>query len=253
MILMSYFNRPILVKNALNSILLANEHHQNWELLFGDDGSKIAGKPIVEEILKDHLQKITFAQSGMTFDQKIANGLVLGKYCNEAIKKSNADIAIMLCDDDQIHPNYLKNLDEFFDNNPQIMYCYSKIHIYNPLLQDMKQISNLAERYNKWNAPINPANKVDASQVAWRLDCCKKNNAWFVESTKLTSDKPWIKDTDKSFFENLYEKCGDCFPTSFVSQYKAIHDYQLLWHKSGTESDLRIYNQKIEELAGVVF
>jgi len=32
LILMSYYNRPIIVENALNSILRANEHHQDWHL-----------------------------------------------------------------------------------------------------------------------------------------------------------------------------------------------------------------------------
>ena len=112
LILCSYYQRPKLVRNALSSILAANEHHQDWELAFGDDGSIIPGKPIVEEVLKDHLDKIRIVESGMNLEDKLKHGLVLGRMANEAISLSSADIAIILCDDDELHPEYLKNISE---------------------------------------------------------------------------------------------------------------------------------------------
>jgi uncharacterized CHY-type Zn-finger protein len=253
LILMSYYQRPILVRNALQSILKANEHHSDWELVFGDDGSEIPGKPIVEEVLKDHLHKVQCIHTQMSLEDKLNFGLTVGKHANEAIRSSSAEIGIMLCDDDELHPMYLKNLSNFFIANPDTLYAYSKVHIYNPLLQKSEDISGLNCTYNQWRDPINPAGKVDASQVAWRLDCCKKYEAWFSETTKLTEHMPWIKDTDRSFFENLYSKCGLCTPTGFVGQYKGIHDYQLLWHKKACADDLRSYNKMIQQLAGVKF
>src|SRR4051812_40636900 len=96
LILMSYFNRPLLLKNALNSILKADEHHSNWELAFADDNSKIPGRPIVEEILKEHLKKIRFFNTGMSLADKLKDGICLGKYGNIAIRESAADVAIIL-------------------------------------------------------------------------------------------------------------------------------------------------------------
>jgi hypothetical protein len=252
-ILMSFFNRPLLVRNALKSILHADEYHADWRLTFGDDGSKTPGKPIVEEILKDHLHKVTFVHTGMTFQDKIEKGLTLGAHCNEAIKNSDADVGIMFCDDDELHPLYLKNLSEYFIKNPNVLYCHSLLCLFNPLVQESSSLNNLQNKYNDWTGPISPANKVDASQVAWRLDCCKKHGAWFADSTKCVSGKPWTKDTDKSFFENLYEKCGPCHPTGFVSQYKGVHDYQLLWHKNVGVEGLRAYDRMTRELGGVKF
>lgn len=95
--------------------------------------------------------------------------------------------------------------------------------------------------------------KVDASQVAWRLSCCKKHNAWFSESTKLIKNKPWVVDTDRSFFENLFDKCGPCCPTNTFCQFKGIHDYQLLWHKNATEESLIAYDNTCRQLAGEKF
>ena len=250
---MSYYQRPKLVQNALNSILKANEHHSNWELGFLDDNSKIPGRPIVEEILKDHLDKVTFVQSNMTLNQKLDQGLMLGKFANEHIAGSNADIAFILCDDDEITSTYMKGLDEFFTRHSEVLYCYSKVHLYNPLFQDSSSVNNVSGKYNSWNVPINPVNRVDASQVAWRLDCCKVHGAWFQESTQFVPEKPWTKDTDKSFFENLYEKCGDCYPSGLIGQYKGVHDYQLLWHKNVPASSLSKYDQVLQKLGGVEF
>lgn len=253
LILLSYYQRPLLVRNALNSILKANKYHQNWELVFGDDGSTIPGQPIVEEILKDHLEQVTFINSRLTFEEKSKQGLVLGKYANEVIDHSNADVGIMLCDDDELHPLYLKNLSEYFTNHGEALHCYSKIHLYNPLFQKSEDVDGLMSKFNQWSGKINPVSKVDASQVAWRLICCKHYNAWFAESTNFVEHMPWAKDTDGGFFKNLYEKCGECWPTEFVSQYKGIHDYQLVWHKKTCANGLKHYNDMIEELAGVIF
>ena len=250
---MSYYQRPKLVRNALNSILKANEYHQDWELTFGDDGSKIPGAPIVEEILKDHLDKVTIMNSGMSFEEKLNQGITLGRMANEGIVKSNADIAFILCDDDEIYPTYMKELSSFFETNTDVLYCYSKVHLYNPLLQKSDSVDNVTGKYNQWSGPINPVNKVDSSQVAWRLECCKKFGAWFQDSTLFVPEKPWTKDTDKSFFENLYEKCGDCHPSGLIAQYKGIHDYQLLWHKNVPASSLISYEETIQKLGGVEF
>jgi hypothetical protein len=255
LILMSYYNRPILVRNALQSILRANEYHQDWELAFGDDASEIPGRPIVEEVLKGHLDKVvTFVRNESTFEDKIREGLVLGKMANKAMAESDADIALILCDDDELHPKYLKKLSDFFTAYPGIMYCYSYVKIFNPLLQKSSDVQGRGgHRFNKWTEPIDPVNKVDASQVAWRLSCCKELDAWFGESTRGVQGKPWVLDTDKSLFKNLYEKCGPCYPTGFVGQFKGVHDYQLLWNKNASSASLWAYDKMCKELGGVEF
>lgn len=252
LILMSYYNRPKLVRNTLTSILKASEKHDDWCLSLADDGSDVPVKPIVEEILAGHMHKVVVIETKATLEDKLERGLSLGGLANREMKASDAGAAIMLCDDDELHPDYLKNLSDYFDGN-DVLYCYSKIHLFNPLYQKTGSVNNLTNKYNQWSAPINPANRVDASQVAWRLKCCKEMGAWFSESTASVPGKPWVKDTDKSFFENLFDKCGPCHPTRFVSQYKGVHDYQLLWHKNTGPDGLRNYNEVIRELAGVLF
>ena len=250
---MSYFNRPILLRKAVESIVEANQFHPDWHLAFADDGSKIPGRPIAEEVLGSLVSKVDFVQTNMTFDDKIEKGLVLGKLANEAILDSDADIGIMLCDDDRLYPDYLKKLSDFFEASPFVHYCYSKVLVANPLKGYDMRTGWVEHRYNGNTEPINPVGKVDASQVAWRLDCCKKHGAWFADSTLEVPGKPWVRDTDKAFFQNLYNHCGLCYPTDFYAQYKGVHDYQLLWHKDAGDAFLRWYNDLLIENAGVLF
>lgn len=249
LILSAYYNRPKLVLNMLNSIVKANEHHQNWHLVFGDDGSHIPGKPIVVEALKDHLDRVTFIESNLTFEDKAKQGLLLGRYANEVMDKSDADVAIMLCDDDALYPTYLRDLSKFYIDHPEVLYAYSYVHLFNPLFQPPDGIDNATGKFNQWHCPIDPVGKVDASQVSWRLDCFKKFGARFAETTKRVDGKPWENDTDRSFFESLVSKCGLCHPTHLIGQYKAIHDYQLVWHKKNPAE----FNEICNRLAGEVF
>lgn len=241
---MPYYNRPKMLRNCLQSVLKANEHHTNWHLAFGDDGSSVPGKPIVEEILKDHLDKIYFFESGVTLEEKLINGLKMGSYANMAIRdhEHKSQIGIILCDDDLLHPLYLKNLNDFFEQKKDIPYCYSKIELFNP---NKGSQSIQLGRWNNCEGPINPVNNLDSSQVAWRLKCNFEYDAWFEEGTKH-GDQPMILSTDALYFKNLYDKCGICYPTGFVSQYKAIHDAQMLWHNKGGRSKMLAYIQQLD-------
>lgn len=49
LILSSYYNRPILVERMLDSILVANQYHTDWELAILDDNSPIPLEPIIQK------------------------------------------------------------------------------------------------------------------------------------------------------------------------------------------------------------
>ena len=255
LILLTYFNRPKLVVNAINSIIEANKLHQNWQLVVGDDNSKIPAEPIVKDILKNInlINPVIYIRSKATIDQKIKEGITIGKYANSTLRESDADYAIILCDDDELHPVYLYNLNDFFNNHNDILYCYSDLILYNPLLQRSCDAELVHNKYNVYKEPINCAGKVDASQVAWRLSCNKVHNAWFAETTGIDIKRPWMINTDQYFFEQLHDKCGFGHYTGFFSQYKGIHDYQLLWYKDSGIKGLVKYNDKIEKLGGIKF
>ena len=113
LILLAYFNRPKMVRFALESIKM--QSYKNWELVFVDDGSDIPGRPIVEEILRDDLDKIKFYNTNHSVKDKInQGGSIFGYYWTQAMYESNADISIMLCDDDGIFPDALENLSNYY-------------------------------------------------------------------------------------------------------------------------------------------
>ena len=160
LILASYFNRPLLVRNALMSVLRANDKHKWWHLAFGDDGSEIPGEPIVRDILRDHLDKVSFYNTGMGIKEKLEKGITIGKMANEALAYTDCQVWITLCDDDELHPDYLKNLSDFFLKNKKVRWCWSKIHVYNPLTQS-SDAGSLDNSYNCHDGAVEPYKKLD--------------------------------------------------------------------------------------------
>jgi glycosyltransferase involved in cell wall biosynthesis len=228
-ILLFYFERPNMVRNALRSIVKADEHYKNWFLLAFDDGSENHLGPIVEEELSsiDYKPRTCVIRNEVTMEEKINSGGMLGFRQNQlmesAVNQLKVDAFIILCDDDELHPEYLKKLNEYFIANPNVLSCYSKVIFYNPLLETSdnvksdQQNSSLA-KLNSFDKPLNGFRKVDASQVAWRA-CCYTMGARFPFPTP--------KDQDAGLFESLAKNCGLMHPTGFVGQYKGVHPKQL--------------------------
>ena len=233
LILQTYFERPTLVKGFLRSLMAADRLYQNWELAFIDDGSQEPGRPIVERILRDRIDQVKFYNSNMTTEMKrICGGSFMGKFMNQAIQESSADLSIMVGDDDEIYPDYLKNLDVYFQAHPDVLSAYSGVHVYNPLVEKSCNTHNLYSDNPSWKGhawfgrPIAPAFKVDGVQVAWRTLCNKVHGAWFPS--------PIILNHDAEFFEELYDRCGPSEYTGFIAMYKGRHDGQLIHRiKSG--------------------
>ena len=214
LILLLFYNRPTLVRNTLRSILRSNEHYANWELAFIDDSSPVPGKPIVEEVLADHLDKVRFYNSNMTVEEKVSTGGMLGALMNQAIRDSSADIGIILCDDDELVDNYLHNLNRFFNKRPRAKSCYCHVHEFVPGVEDTRFVDRTANRFNAYTGPINPISKVDASQVAWRLSINKDLGVWFREGRTRNLDGP--------FFTDLRHAAGRVRFAGVVGQYKGV-------------------------------
>lgn len=227
LILLFYYNRPQMVQNALKSINKST--YTNFTIAFIDDGSKSPGLPIVEQTLKPELlDKVIFYNTENTIEQKLQQGgSIFGKLANQAIKDTNCDLAIMLCDDDAITPGYLEYLNEYFKLNPEINHCYSKVLFYNPILEDYTKSKNTTDykhkgttyELNHYSKPINPYCKVDSSQVAWRIKCNLESNIWFPY--------PQTRNLDASLYKELFSKYGLCYPTHFYGQCKGTFGDQL--------------------------
>jgi hypothetical protein len=222
LILMAYYNRPNIVKNALESI--KNQNYDNWELAFVDDGSDIPGKEIVEDILKDNIHKVKFFNTNSSRqDKELSGGSVFGFYWNKAMYNSDADIAIMLCDDDALYPDYFKHLNDYYQQNENVIYSYGHVAIFDPY--NIKNFNSLINSkantdwmLNKINS-INPENNLDASQVSWRIKNIVENKITF----------PFIRtaNLDAFLYKQLYNFYHKCVFNGIIVQYKGVHPDQL--------------------------
>jgi len=219
-----------MVENALKSILA--QTYEDWELAFLDDGSSSPGKPVVDKILAQHLDKIKFYNTHDSIQTKLlASGSRIGMLMNQAIRESQTEIALMLCDDDALFLDYLHNLNRWFTDNPAKKYCYSDVVLFNPFREvpgDQFKTSSIqlfhtqVDRYHSpYNKGINIApisgllGVIDASQPAWRTSCNKENSIWFPY--------PQTSNLDISFLTRMYQDYGVCFYSGFYGQYKAVH------------------------------
>lgn len=235
LVLLLYYERPQMVRGALRSVVRANEHYQNWILAVHDDGSPTPVLPIVKEELGPLMtpDRVKVIRCGMTPADKLNHGCFLGLGMNTLIQRTDADIGVMLCDDDELIPDYLKNLDAFFTQNPGAESCYSHVVQFDPLTENTNdlllapQLSRVITgkghpdyaEYNCYTEPINPFCKLDASQVAWRISVNKQKGVWFKY--------PLSRNHDAHFFRELYEKTGPTPYSGCFSQFKGIHTKQL--------------------------
>ena len=223
LILLFYYNRPKMVLNALTSINKLS--YKNIEIAFIDDGSDHPGEPVAREHLKPSiLKKVKFYNTNDTIKQKIdRGGSEFGKLANEAVKNSDADIVLMLCDDDALFSDYLDYLNSFYKFNPRINYAYCKLKYYDPT----KVAYNKAKENEDdvTNKLINPVTNLDSSQVSWRIKCMREKDFWFPY--------PRTRNLDAVMFVHLWHHYKHCAPLKEFGQYKGLFDDQLGNRKHG--------------------
>lgn len=226
LIILFYYNRPNLVRAALDSVKC--QSYTDWEIAFIDDGSDVPGEPIAREVLGPMASKVTFYRSNDTPQDKLnrngVNGSHMGKYANEAIAASNAKYVIMLCDDDALYGEYLRNLQEWFTANPAKNYVYSHIKQYNPPSEVPQEPLEFRDHHLNRRGAINPYYALDMSQVAWRRDPYVAANISFPY--------PFTVNIDAEVYTQMMKVWGHVEFSGFIGQYKAIHTDNLS-HRMG--------------------
>ena len=243
LIILFYYNRPNLVKNAL--ISLKNSSYKDWELAFIDDGSEVDGESIVKDIFKD-VSNIKFYKSYDTIENKLKrngyNGSNMGKYAQESLECSNADYCIMLCDDDMLIYDYIENLNKFYNKNTNLNYSYCHIKVYNPynvIPIEPFEKENYAQNITY---PTCPYYKLDMSQISF--------NITQVLEFGIKFPYPHTVNIDAELFLQMYAKWGDVTFNGIDGQYKAIFDDNLM-RRAGQvvgliESDEYVYRIKLK-------
>ena len=226
LILLFYYERPEFLKNALESV--KNSTHKNWEMTIIDDGTKFPCLDQINEVFSfqeriDH--RISYIQTFDSEERKNSRGgSQFGEYGNIAIKISNADVVFMLCDDDLLLPNYMGDLERFYEENTGVRYSYSHLKFYDPTLGHPGGENMVHDDYTRYlnsrSNPINPVRRVDSSQVSWR----RKN--WMDDGIAFPS--PRTSNLDEVIYGHMYAAWGECAFNGITGHWKGIHDGQLV-------------------------
>lgn len=217
LIILLYYDRPNMVKNALNSI--KHLDYDNWELAFIDDGSKVCGEPVVRSMLPEYLDRIKFFRLNDTIEDKEKNEARYGSCMNQAIDESDADIVVVVCDDDALVSNYLTNLNNFFNNFPEELWAYCHVIEYNPETETAgPHLPIKISALNHNRIPVMPACILDSSQVVFKRQL-------FIDGT-VRWPSPRSSCLDAVVFEKIQHIKGPCPWAGCYGQYKGIYPDQ---------------------------
>lgn len=217
LILLFYYARPKLVQNLLNSIL--DSTYKNCEVAFIDDtensweGYKVY-RTFVPEFMKADI-KFGYVHTKDTDEAKgTRGGSNFGKFANQVMLESDADLAIMGCDDDGVYPTYLEHINKYYQENPEVMYSYGHIILFNPWEEDFNEVKTRTEAsaYLNWQHDIHPFCQLDSSQVSWNLKECNKAG--------ITFPFPKTNNLDADIYAKMAEAWGLCKFNQGISQYK---------------------------------
>jgi hypothetical protein len=142
------------------------------------------------------------------------HGSIFGKYAQQAVEESDADIVMMLCDDDALYPEYFNNLNKYFQLHSDEKYVYSHIHTYDPMLTKLEDNPPYEHHHLNKDWPLNPHFNIDMSQVAWRRQA-------FIDSG-IKFPYPMTANLDAVVYNQMHNHFGDCKFSGFFSEYKAM-------------------------------
>jgi hypothetical protein len=223
-LVISYYKRPTIVLNALDSIKKSS--YDNWRLTFLDDSGDDSFKDVFMNYGLDKT-KINYVPIMMSENEKHSlGGTIFGKYVNDIILNSDADIFMLICDDDALTQNYLENLNEFYTSNPNEVWSYSHLVYFDPNEETYLNASPSPKNpnlnpvdLNSHNYPIPPSCRVDSSQVTFRISAMKEKKVFYPY--------PQTHNHDLTVFEDFFAKWGLCPFNGFVGQVKGWFGDQL--------------------------
>ena len=218
---MPYFERPNMVINAIRSFQKLK--YEKYEIAIIDDGSV---KHPIRDILKQYdIKNVKIYETNDTIENKLKRGSIHGSFMNLSMKESDADIALMISDDDALVDGYLEDLNFFYNMNPKAIWSYCHVIAYDPMkevpcqtlkFRDQKQWNTGATVKLNWTTPINPFCKLDATQVSWKIN----------EGISSFPEKQ-TKNLDASFYQSMYEKFGNAVFNGCTGVFKGFHSDQL--------------------------
>lgn len=236
LIILAYYDRPVIVQNALKSIL--DITYPEFEVHFIDDGSKNKGEPIVREMCHSIIDKFTFHYIDNTIEQKKSQGgSIHGQYLNLAIQQSDADHVIILCDDDAIFPHFLTKLNVFLnkEDNQKLNYFYHNIVLYDSIREPYTLgVERMDMNYftNAHTGPIHCSCRVDSTQVTY-------SRKSFVDSN-LKYPAPQTAGLDATIYQQMFDAWGPAHFSGLISQVKSNNEDNMI--RKGNSDNMFITN-----------
>ena len=220
LILLCHYKRYNMVRNALSS--LVDQTYKNFMVALVDD----TDNSLMPDLLTEYpTLNVELYVTGDSDEVKQQRGYSrFGAFWNKAIQTIDSDVAIMLCDDDALHPDYLQNLKDWYEKNQNCFYCYSHVLEFNPLEEDYRGASR-----GSWlnhTHPLLPSCVVDASQVSWRSKAFNELGMAFSETQTVN--------LDASVYDQMGRNWGLCPFSGFVGQYKGTFSNQLSFRSPNT-------------------
>ena len=223
LILLAYYKRPKIVLNALDSIKKLK--YENWELHFIDDSGDSSFKDTLFSFGLP-LDKVKYIPTLDTDEVKKKNGGSRhGEFLNNSIRSTDSDVVIILCDDDALCDDYLNNLNIFYSNKTN-MWGYCHVLFFDPYEEKIEQAKPYPKNpeigwwmLNLPRCPSSPVNRLDGSQITFRISALKEKN--------ITYPYPQTTNLDRAILQQMYSNYGECKFTSCIGQYKGWSTKQL--------------------------
>lgn len=219
-ILLTSYNRPTMLREALYGIHQLNYPREFFKVTIIDDASTI-GNPgrSCEEILGESI-RWNCVHIEDTKEAKLARkGSWIGREMNRSILYTESDVIIWTMDDDIILPCYLIDLNQYYLDNPEVKYAYCN------LIEINRDGEKVGPHWLNNSVPLPPPGRLDASQVTYRREC-------FIDHSDIRFPYPKTSCLDADLFAKLELHYGLCQPTNIIGQKKRTHENQLGNHSS---------------------
>lgn len=245
------YKRPKMLRNAIRSVyneglLLFGWLHRTGhqiEIVIIDDCEAEAIKELGARRSGEY-DGMRIIQPGDTLTQKKGHTASrVGWALNQAVQESDADLVMMLCDDDLVYPGAVKKIITFFEEHPDEDWGWGSACSYDanscdfPFIHTTEGVQLIdGEVVNAEGINVPPgrrdvpcmartvaANRLDISQVVWRRQSQIKHNIRWTDKSH-----PKNEPIDHMVFHQMDGRFQEQCPNmDILVQYKGSHDAQI--------------------------
>jgi len=213
--LLTSFNRPLMLKNAVNSVL--HNTFEDWQLIIGDSSNKDEERRLIKEygesLEKEYPGKIIFRQYHVFTEDENKTICNFAWKNNKMFKLATGEYITYLCDDDLYSKDYYQAFLDVFENIPEAKVAYTGQRAFTPAPDD-KPIF-------RYQLPANNIKRcmffcVDHNCVAHKREIFDEVGGW--------CDEEYVNGyADAEFWYRISEHGYLAYPTHKITSIKTVH------------------------------